>query len=461
MSTNATTDLTQCTAHELLALYRSGQASPVDATQAVLARAHRLNPRLNAFCLIDDEAALTRARASEARWQAHRQQGAPIGALDGVPTSIKDLVLTRGWPTLRGSRTIDPAQPWDVDAPATARLREAGAVLLGKTTTPEFGCKGETNSPATGITRNPWNTHHTPGGSSGGTAAAVAAGLGPLSVGTDGAGSVRIPAAFCGNVGLKPSFGRVPAYPLSPFGTVAHLGPHTMSVRDAALMMNVLKQPDARDWTSLPADGVDYTVGLEDGVRGLRIAYSPTLGYAKNVHPEIAAAVHDAVRVLESLGAHVEMRDPGFEDPLEITTGLWFLGSATIWQGLTPAQQALTDPDLRAQAEEGARLSALQVQQLHLRRGQLGSQMRQFMQDVDLLVTPSVAIPAFEARAAGTVPMNPQSMLGDALQLPVQPHPAAGDHAAVRIDPQRTAHGGATGGPDVWRRPGVACRSGL
>ena len=412
MSTNATTDLTQCTAHELLALYRSGQASPVDATQAVLARAHRLNPRLNAFCLIDDEAALTRARASEARWQAHRQQGAPIGALDGVPTSIKDLVLTRGWPTLRGSRTIDPAQPWDVDAPATARLREAGAVLLGKTTTPEFGCKGETNSPATGITRNPWNTDHTPGGSSGGTAAAVAAGLGPLSVGTDGAGSVRIPAAFCGNVGLKPSFGRVPAYPLSPFGTVAHLGPHTMSVRDAALMMNVLKQPDARDWTSLPADGVDYTVGLEDGVRGLRIAYSPTLGYAKNVHPEIAAAVHDAVRVLESLGAHVEMRDPGFEDPLEITTGLWFLGAATIWQGLTPAQQALTDPDLRAQAEEGARLSALQVQQLHLRRGQLGSQMRQFMNDVDLLVTPSVAIPAFEARAAGTVPMNPQSMLG-------------------------------------------------
>jgi len=240
----------------------------------------------------------------------------------------------------------------------------------------------------------------------------VAAGLGPLSVGTDGAGSVRIPAAFCGNVGLKPSFGRVPAYPLSPFGTVAHLGPHTMSVRDAALMMNVLKQPDARDWTSLPADGVDYTVGLEDGVRGLRIAYSPMLGYAKNVHPEIAAAVHDAVRVLESLGAHVEMRDPGFENPLEITTGLWFLGAATIWQGLTPAQQALTDPDLRAQAEEGARLSALQVQQLHLRRGQLGSQMRQFMHDVDLLVTPSVAIPAFEARAAGTVPMNPQSMLG-------------------------------------------------
>jgi aspartyl-tRNA(Asn)/glutamyl-tRNA(Gln) amidotransferase subunit A len=412
MTTPDASDLTQCTAHELLALYRSGQASPVETTQAVLTRAHRLNPRLNAFCLIDDEAALSSAKASEARWQAHRRQGAAIGALDGVPTSIKDLILTRGWPTLRGSRTIDPAQPWDVDAPATARLREAGAVLLGKTTTPEFGCKGETNSPATGITCNPWNTDRTPGGSSGGTAAAVAAGLGPLSVGTDGAGSVRIPAAFCGNVGLKPSFGRVPAYPLSPFGTVAHLGPHTMSVRDAALMMNVLKQPDARDWTSLPSDARDYTVGLEDGVRGLRIAYSPTLGYAKQVHPEIAAAVEAAVSVLQSLGAQVETVDPGFEDPLEITTGLWFLGAATVWQGLTPAQQAVTDPDLQAQAEQGARLSALQVQQLHLRRGHLGSHMRQFMQRYDLLVTPSVAIPAFEARAAGSVPMNPQSMLG-------------------------------------------------
>ena len=412
MPVTAATDLTHCTAHELLALYRSGQASPVETTQAVLSRIQRLNPRLNAFCLVDDEAALTSARASEARWQAHRQQGIAVGALDGVPTSIKDLILTRGWPTLRGSRTIDPAQPWEVDAPATARLREAGAVLLGKTTTPEFGCKGETNSPATGITRNPWNTDRTPGGSSGGTAAAVAAGLGPLSVGTDGAGSVRIPAAFCGNVGLKPSFGRVPAYPLSPFGTVAHLGPHAMSVRDAALMMNVLKQPDARDWTSLPPDARDYTVGLEDGIRGWRIAYSPTLGYAKNIHPEVAAAVKTAVDTLQALGAEVEMVDPGFEDPLEITTGLWFLGAATVWQGLSPAQQALTDPDLRAEAEQGARLSALDVQQLHLRRGQLGSHMRQFMQRYDLLVTPSVAIPAFEARAAGSVPMNPQSMLG-------------------------------------------------
>jgi aspartyl-tRNA(Asn)/glutamyl-tRNA(Gln) amidotransferase subunit A len=404
----AATDLAECTATELLDLYRRRAASPLEVTQAVLARIDALNPKLNAFCLVAHESALQQARASEARWS----RGEPSGELDGVPVSIKDLILTRGWPTLRGSRTVNADQPWDVDAPATARLREANAVLLGKTTTPEFGCKGETNSPRTGITRNPWNLGRTPGGSSGGTAAAVAAGLGPLSVGTDGAGSVRIPAAFCGNFGLKPSFGRVPAHPLSPFGTVAHLGPHTMSVRDAALMLNVLKKPDARDWTSLQPDPSDSLAQLDDGIRGLKVAFSPTLGYANNVDPEIAAAVHAAVQQLQALGAHVEQIDPGFEDPLEITTGLWFLGSWTVWNSLSTEQQELVDPDFRAQAALGSGLSALDIQQLSARRGVLGAHMRQFMQRFDLLVTPAVAVPAFEARPAGHSPMNPQAMLG-------------------------------------------------
>ncbi|WP_395055765.1 amidase [Polaromonas sp.] len=406
------TDLSDYTATELLQLYQTGEASPVDATRAVLARIDALNPQLNAFCLVAHETALQAARGSETRWQKFRKGGAPCGELDGVPVSIKDIILTRGMPTLRGSQTVDPDQPWDVDAPATARLREAGAVILGKTNTPEFGCKGETNSPRTGITRNPWDLSKTPGGSSGGAAAAVASGMGPLAVGTDGAGSVRIPAAFCGNVGLKPSFGRVPAYPLSPFGSVAHLGPHSRSVPDAALMMNVLKKPDARDWTSLPPDSSDYLLGLEDGIRGLRIAWSPTLGFAKNVHPEVARSVAQAVAQLSELGAHVEQIDPGFDDPLEITTGLWFAGAWTVWNTLSPAQQALTDPDFRAEALLGEKLSLLDIQRLHLQRGALGSQMRQFMQRFDLLVTPSVAVPAFEARPAGHSPMDPVTMLG-------------------------------------------------
>jgi aspartyl-tRNA(Asn)/glutamyl-tRNA(Gln) amidotransferase subunit A len=392
----------------LLELYRQGEVSPVEVTTEVLDRIERLNPLLNCFALVAGDEALEVARASEARLQA----GEPVGPLDGVPVSIKDLILTRGWPTLRGSRTVDPDQPWDVDAPVTARLREAGAVLVGKTTTPEFGCKGETNSPLTGITRNPWDMTKTPGGSSGGTAAAVAAGLGPLGVGTDGAGSVRIPAAFCGNFGLKPSFGRVPAYPLSPFGTVSHIGPQTMSVTDAALMLNVMQRPDARDWTSLPPTDADHLAGLDGGLVGLRIAYSPTLGYADNVDPEVAAAVDAAAGELAGLGAVVEPVDPGFDDPLEITTGLWFTGAWTLWNQLSSDQQAVTDPDFAAEARLGEPLSNLEVQRLVLRRGELGSTMRQFMQRYDLLVTPSVAVPAFEARPAGHTPFDPMVMLG-------------------------------------------------
>lgn len=406
------TDLTQLSAAELLALYKAGTASPVDVTQQVLQKIARLNPVINAFCWVDEAAALAAASLSEQRWQAHRRDGAAVGALEGVPVSIKDLILTKGWPTLRGSRTVDPQQAWTVDAPVTARLREAGAVLLGKTTTPEFGCKGETNSLLTGISRNPWHTDHTPGGSSGGASAAVSAGLGPLAVGTDGAGSVRIPAAFCGNVGLKPSFGRVPAYPLSPFGSVAHLGPHAMTVTDAALMMNVISQPDARDWTALPYDPVDHTAALNQGVNGLRVAYSPTLGYAKNLHPDIAAAVEQAAKHLEQLGARVQAVDPGIEDPLEITTGLWFAGAYQVWRTLSPEQQAVTDPDFAAQAALGERYDINQIHSLNQRRGMLGSHLRQFMQHHDLILTPSTAVPAFKARPAGHRPMDAATMLG-------------------------------------------------
>jgi aspartyl-tRNA(Asn)/glutamyl-tRNA(Gln) amidotransferase subunit A len=401
------TDLADCSAIELLQLYRSRQASPVEATRAVLQRIERLNPKLNAFCHLAPEEALLSAQASEGRWRA----GSPCGVLDGVPTSIKDLILTRGWPTLRGSRTTDPNQAWDVDAPATARLREAGAVLLGKTCTPEFGCKAETNSPLTGFTLNPWDPSKTPGGSSGGTAVAVASGMGPLSVGTDGAGSVRIPAAFCGNFGLKPSFGRVPAYPLSPMGTVSHLGPHTMSVRDAALMMNVLKQPDARDWTSLPTDDHDYLAHLDNGIQGMKIAYSPALGFAKGIHPEVAAAVQAAALQLQALGASVEQVDPGIDDPLPISIGLWFSAAWTVWNDLSAEQQSRADPDFAAEADQGSRYSALDIQRLTRERGALGSHMRQFMQRYDLLITPTVAVPAFDSRAPASVPMTPQSML--------------------------------------------------
>ena len=383
-------------ASELSQRFRRGELSPVETLRAVFARLDTWQPKINAFCFEDRDASITDARASEARWHA----GVPLSSLDGVPISIKDLMLTKGWPTRRGSRTVDVNQAWHDDAPSVARIRESGLVIFGKTTTPEFGIKGTTDNTLTGVTRNPWNLERTPGGSSGGSAAAVAAGIGPLSVGTDGAGSVRIPAAFTGGFGLKPSFGRVPAWPLSPFGTVAHLGPHTRTVTDAAMLMNVISKPDARDWTSLPFDPRDYTVGLNDGIRGLRIAFSPALGYVKDVHPEVATAVRRSADVLADLGAHVEAVDPGFENPLEITMKLWFIGSATLFNAMTAAQQALADPALAAQAEQGNRISVHELQALTKRRCELGTLMRKFHERYDLLVTPGVSVPAFKARAS-------------------------------------------------------------
>src|SRR5437762_2538016 len=202
----------------------------------LLGRAEALQPRLNAFCFLNRDGALAAARASEQRWRT----GAPLSAIDGVPVTIKDIVLMRGFPTLRGSKLIDTDQDWSEDSPAVARLREAGAVILGKTTTPEFGWKAIGDSPLTGITRNPWNLERTPGGSSAGAAAACAAGIAPLNLGTDGAGSIRIPAAFTGIFGIKATFGRIPAYPASPLGLLSNVGPMTRHVRDAALMLNVL-----------------------------------------------------------------------------------------------------------------------------------------------------------------------------------------------------------------------------
>ena len=378
-------------ATDLVELYRTRRASPVEATRAVLQRIDARNPLLNAFCFIAPDA-IEQAAASEARWM----RDTPLGPLDGVPISIKDLLLTKDWPTLRGSKTVDPAGPWTDDAPAVARLRESGAVLLGKTTTPEFGWKGVTDSPLTGITRNPWNAAKTPGGSSGGGAAGVAAGMGPLTIGTDGGGSIRIPCAFTGLFGLKPSFGRVPAWPISPIGTVAHLGPMTRSVADAALLLSVIAQPDARDWFALPYDPRDYRDALEDGVRGWRIGYSADLGHAA-VDPQIAAIVDRAARRFAELGAIVEDVTLDCRGVDEVFRRHWFSGAANLLRHFTPAQKALMDPGLIEVADQGARIGMLDLLEAAQQRAALGARMNLFHQTYDLLLTPAVPLAAFDA----------------------------------------------------------------
>ncbi len=384
-------DPADLSAYELVDLYRSRALSPVEATRAVLARIDRLNPVVNAFVVVDAEAALADARASEARWA----KGTPAGPVDGVPTSIKDLVLTKGWPTLRGSKTVDRDQPWNDDAPLVARLRESGAVLLGKTTTPEFGWKGLCDSPLTGITRNPWALGHTTGGSSGGAAAAVVCGMGPLASGSDGGGSIRIPAGFSGCYGIKPNFGRVPAWPLSGFGTVAHNGPMTRTVRDSAIFLNVIQKPDSRDWYGMPYDGRDWTADLEAGVKGMRIAFSPRLGFAP-VDPEVAASVAKAAATFEDLGAHVEEVDPGFADPYDIFWTLWTAGAYTTFGGLPKEKRAVMEEGLNASIEAGARLSLKQYLDAVSARQNLGGLMRGFHDRYDILLTPSLAVPALK-----------------------------------------------------------------
>ncbi|MDE2465331.1 MAG: amidase [Alphaproteobacteria bacterium] len=377
---------------ELSAAFARHEVSPVEAAQSCLARIAAFDARINAFCHLDDALSLAQAEASQERWMA----GAPLSPLDGVPVAIKDLLLTKGWPTRRGSRTVDPNGPWLEDAPSVARLREAGAVLIGKTTTPEFGWKGCTDSPLTGVTRNPWDLTKTPGGSSGGSAAAVAARLCPLALGTDGGGSIRIPASFTGTFGLKPSFGRVAAWPLSPFGTLAHVGPMSRSVRDSALLMNVLARSDARDWYGLPPSSDDYLLRAEASLKGKRIAYSPRLGYVTKVVPEVESLVEKAVQRFEQMGARVERVDPPGGNPSEIFRTLWWAGAAYLLADLPEEKKALLEVPLRRMAEEGAGFALKDYMAANLQRGAYGAGLRQFMESYDFLVTPSLATPAFE-----------------------------------------------------------------
>jgi len=386
-----TADLTLMTAGALLAGYRDKKISPVEVTEAVLAAIDRLDGTLNAYVLVDREVALAEAAASQKRWRV----GVPKGRLDGVPVAIKDLIETKGWACRRGSRS-KPDTPAAADGPAAARLREHGAILIGATTTPEFGWKGVTDSPLTGVTRNPWNPEKTPGGSSGGSAAALAAGMATLAVGTDGGGSIRIPAAFTGVFGIKPSYGVVPAYPASPFGTVAHIGPMARSVYDAALMLTVMAEPDPRNCNPLPTAHDDYSNDLDDGVEGLKIAFSPNLG-GHPVDPEVAALVAAAARRFEDLGATVEEAEPALPEVGEIFRIHWFAGAANLLAGMTPAQRALLDPGLQQIAEEGAAIPLLDYLAAADKRRALALAMSLFHQDYDLLLTPSLPIPAFDA----------------------------------------------------------------
>src|SRR5262245_4950486 len=323
-------------ATELAAMIRKRKVSPVDVVDAALDRIEKLNPRLNAFVTVTDAAARREAKAAE---RALGKRSARLGPLHGVPFSVKDLVNTKGVRTTFGTPFYRDNVPAE-DAPMVERMKAAGGIMLGKTNTPTFGWFGATHNLVFGITRNPWNLERTPGGSSGGASAAAAAGLGPLHIGTDGGGSIRIPASCVGVFGHKPSYGRIPTHPASGAWSLSHVGPLTRTVADAALVMNVCAGPDERDQYSLPASSDDYLKVLRGSVKGLRVAYTDDLGFVEAVDPEVRATCAKAARAFRELGCKLEQVKPGWPSPREAWGEIFCGGIAT---RLAPARDPPSD----------------------------------------------------------------------------------------------------------------------
>jgi aspartyl-tRNA(Asn)/glutamyl-tRNA(Gln) amidotransferase subunit A len=378
---------------ELVSMVRRRELSPVEIITAFIRRIETVNPKVNAFCTTTFDSAIEEAKQAEKAVMENK----PLGPLHGVPFSIKDLVYTKGVRTMRGSKIFESFVPQE-DAPLVERLKKAGGILMGKTTTPEFGHKGMTDSPVTGITRNPWNLDLTPGGSSGGAAAQITAGMTPLAVGTDGGGSIRNPASLSGIFGLKPTFGRVPVYPAGSFDSLSHAGPMARTVADAALMLSVMAGPHEADSLSLEGVPDDYLGKLKAGIKGLRIAWSPNLGFVPVVEKQVADITAKAARTFEELGAHVdEVTDTGFEDPLPIHGALWFGGLAGFLGEYLADWESQMDPLLVSWTRMGLQLSAADFVRAQIKRHELRDKVRKFFKNYDLLLTPTLPVVAFKA----------------------------------------------------------------
>ena len=385
------TDLACLPATELAALVRLRRVSPIEIVDAVLARIEAVEPRINAFTTILAESARASARAAEAKVVA----GEPLGPLHGVPVTIKDLTPMAGVAMRGGSRTTEGYVP-ERTAPLVERLVAAGAIVVGRTTTSEFGWKGVSDSPLTGVTHNPWRHGFNAGASSAGAGAACAAGCGPLHHGSDGAGSVRMPAHFCGVFGMKPSFGRVPIVPSSNSDNVVHQGTLTRTVADAALMLRSMAGPHPEDYLSLEAPPADYTEARGGDLAGLRIAFSPELGHAR-VDPAVGALVRAAVEGLPDLGAAVEEVKPGWGPQGPELIRFFWPSQYAQYSRLLPHWRDVMEPGLVAciEASNGKSIADLQI----MRERKLGyiQAIGAFFEDWDFLVTPAVSTAAFPA----------------------------------------------------------------
>lgn len=387
----ANDELCWMSAAALAAAIRRKKLSPVEVVRAVLERIDRVNPHLNAYVTLTPEQALRDARAAE---RALGKRGAKLGPLHGVPFSTKDLVITKGVRTTFGTRFYADNVPTE-DAPMVARMKAAGAIQLGKTNTPTFGWIGATHNLLFGVTRNPWNTDRTPGGSSGGASAAVAAGLGPIAIGTDGGGSIRIPASCAGIFGHKASYGRIPVYPPSGAWSLSHIGPMTRTVEDAALMMNACAGPDERDQYSLPPSGIDHVTALRGGLKGLRIGWSPDLGFARVVDPEVEATCARAARRFRELGAKVDEVRLAWPSPKAAWEAVFCGGIATRMGPYLDRPNDI-DPGLLPIIQDAVKWPATRYVQAWFDRLNWYEHVRRYFDKHDLLLTPTIATPPFK-----------------------------------------------------------------
>ena len=375
---------------DLARAIREKKLSPLEVVRSFLERIEAINPKINAYVTLTADSALTEAKQAEDALM----RGGELGPLHGVPVSIKDLVFTKGVRTTMGSKLFENFVPQE-DAVLVARLKEAGAIMLGKTNTPEFGLTMLTHNLLFGITRNPWNLQWSPGGSSGGAAAAVASGLGPLASGNDGGGSIRIPSSCCGVFGIKPQLGRVPRYPIfHGVEILTHEGPIARTVRDAALMLDVMAGPHWGDVYSIPAPGVSFAESLQGGIRGLKVAWSPDLGYAE-VDPEVREICERAAGEFSRLGAEVEEAHPGLDNPEAHYATLLVADHLAVFTSLGPVDQIVNelDPLTATILYVAAEIKATDYAKAMFARQELAVKMGKFFQTYDLLLTPTLAAP--------------------------------------------------------------------
>ncbi len=378
------------TALELRSLIVSREISPVELVEDTLARQEELEPKINAFVTQTPELALAAARAQERA--IGKGEAAAIG---GLPVSIKDLVAMAAVPWTFGSKPFAD-NVVDFDAPAVERIKRAGGCIIGKSTTSEFGCKAVCDSPLTGITRNPWSLAKTPGGSSGGAAASVAAGLTPFSLGTDGGGSVRIPAALCGLFGIKAQFARVPVFPVSAAPTLAHVGSLARTVRDAALLLGVMAGHDRRDAFSVSEPVPDFLAACDRGATGLRIAWSPTLGYAEP-DADVVAVCETAARRFEALGCTVDLVEDALgSDPIDIWMAEFYGGIGTKLKSLMTDVPEQLDQSVAETLSRGLDRSMEDFFVQVFARYAFRETMRQFFERYDLLLSPTLPCAAFD-----------------------------------------------------------------